>query len=443
MAKRKQTGIRKRIKNGVASWGYYFDAYGSTRKNRHQISEWGFETMDAAIKARAQGMIDEKMAAEKRAASVGVTAPVPKTLQQLFDEFLDHYAEKELRQTTVEKYREKILYLSPELLTMPLKDLEPWFFTREWARLRESGGHHRRTKEPRPLGPKHVRNIRSIASSAFKNALANGYRGTNPVRDSALPRAKVGETRKAIAVAPAHHDLMLAGTSHWIWPTFISVDTALGGRRGETLALRRSDMRRNGRSIIFTIERSLSQTKKFGLTFEPVKTEAGYRSIQVDDPDTIAMFEAHLEHQDKLREQYGTDYRTELDLIFCQPNGELLKPNSVSGSISALCRRLKLPRGVSLHSLRHTYASILIKQGVPITTISAMLGHTDPATTMRIYAHMLPGGESEAAEAFAGWKTKKSKTAKTAPRQHPRETEAISEEEEDLSGTQSQRVRPN
>jgi len=202
-------------------------------------------------------------------------------------------------------------------------------------------------------------------------------------------------------------------------------------------------MQWHGRSAVFTIKRSLSQTKKFGLQFGPVKTEAGNRIVQVDDPDAIAMLKAHLQRQDKLREQYGADYCTELDLIFCQSNGEPLRPDSVSASISNLCRKLKLPKGVNLHSLRHTYASVLIKQGVPITTISAMLGHTDVATTMRIYAHMLPGQEDVAAGAFAGWKSKESKRSETAPRQHDGERGGTSEGLEESNGTQNYRLRPN
>lgn len=443
MAKRKQTGIRRRVQNGVTSWGYYFDAPGSTRRNRHQISKWGFVTMGDAVNAMAQHRIEEKEAAEKRALGVGVTSPLPKTMGQLLIEFFDGYAEKELRPKTVQEYRHQAMYLSAELLAMPLPELKPLHFTREWARLKKSGGHHRKTKEQRAMSPKSVRNIRGICSSAFRQALAWGVVETNPVRDSVMPRTKMGETRKAAALAPVHHDLMLAGTNHWIWPTFISVDTALGGRRGETLALRRSDMQWNGRSVVFTIKRSLSQTKKFGLQFGPVKTEAGNRTVQVDDPDAIAMLEAHLQRQEKLREQYGPDYRTDLDLVFCQFNGEPLRPDSVSASISNLCRKLKLPKGVSLHSLRHTYASVLIKQGVPITTISAMLGHTDVATTMRIYTHMLPGQEDVAAGAFAGWKSKKSNRSETAPRQHEGKTEGISEEAEESNGTQNYRLRPN
>ena len=56
--------------------------------------------------------------------------------------------------------------------------------TREWNRLLERGGHLRRTKEPRPLSAKTVRNIAGVVSSAFARAIRWGLISTNPVTNS-------------------------------------------------------------------------------------------------------------------------------------------------------------------------------------------------------------------------------------------------------------------
>jgi integrase len=55
-------------------------------------------------------------------------------------------------------------------------------------------------------------------------------------------------------------------------------------------------------------------------------------------------------------------------------------------------------KDASLHSLRHTLASHLLSNGVPITVVSKMLGHTDANITLRIYSHMLPTDDARAAE---------------------------------------------
>ncbi len=108
----------------------------------------------------------------------------------------------------------------------------------------------------------------------------------------------------------------------------------------------------------------------------------------------------HRERQDEFRQQFGPDYRSDLDLIFANPDGTPLKPDSVSAAVSALFRRLKLPKGASLHSLRHTHGSHLLANGVPLTNVSKRLGHVNPHVTATVYAHALPGRDDLAAAAW-------------------------------------------
>ena len=56
---------------------------------------------------------------------------------------------------------------------------------------------------------------------------------------------------------------------------------------------------------------------------------------------------------------------------------------------------------ISLHDLRHTHATILLKAGVPVKVVSERLGHANAAFTMSVYQHVLPGMQAEAAAVFA------------------------------------------
>lgn len=56
------------------------------------------------------------------------------------------------------------------LLAMPLGEVTPLHLSREWNRLLKSGGHHRKTKQARPLSAKTVRHIAGLVSSAFARA---------------------------------------------------------------------------------------------------------------------------------------------------------------------------------------------------------------------------------------------------------------------------------
>jgi integrase len=101
--------------------------------------------------------------------------------------------------------------------------------------------------------------------------------------------------------------------------------------------------------------------------------------------------------QCEFRRRFGPDYRTDLDLVFANPDGTPLKPDSVSAAVSALFRRLKLPKGASPHSLRHTHTSHLLANGVPLPVVSARLGHSSVRVTAEIYSHMINGQDYEAA----------------------------------------------
>lgn len=56
---------------------------------------------------------------------------------------------------------------------------------------------------------------------------------------------------------------------------------------------------------------------------------------------------------------------------------------------------------IRLHDLRHGHATTLLRQGTPVKVVSERLGHTDVTTTLRVYQPVMPGMQSEAAEAFA------------------------------------------
>lgn len=56
---------------------------------------------------------------------------------------------------------------------------------------------------------------------------------------------------------------------------------------------------------------------------------------------------------------------------------------------------MPLPKGVTTHKLRHTFASTLIACGEDPASVMAQLGHTDPKFTLRVYTHMMRRGPAE------------------------------------------------
>lgn len=380
--------FKRKNRAGKLIWGYNFDLPGSTRDERRRVSKFGFATRTAAVEAEVLRQIEEKTKREMAERGAQATR-VPTTLASLFDEFFAQHADGKLAPKTAERYHEQAKYLDPTLLAMDLDAITPLILSREWKRLQERGGHHRRTKEQRPLSNKTVQNIAGIVSSAFKRAIKWGLVSTNPVPASEPP---VPKKRRGLALTPAQTRILItAATSPWCLSAFLELCSATGARRGEILALRWSDIE-NDRLVI---GRSLSQTKQ-AISFKGTKTDSSERLVTLPK-SALTVLAAHKLRQNEFRAQFGEDYRHDLDLIFAKTNGAPLRPDSISASVSALFKRLKFPRGASLHTLRHTHGSHLIAAGMELSAVSERLGHSNVRVTAEVYTHAIRGRDDEAA----------------------------------------------
>jgi integrase len=381
--------FKRKYESGKTVWRYLFSGPGATREDRRLVAEVGFASKQDAIDAEAKRRIEELQKFDlAKAGATSVAVALPTTLGMLFREFFHQHAEEKLAPKTIERYRELAAYLAPELLSMPLNEITPLHLSREWTRLLKTGGHHRKTKQARPLSSKTVRHIAGLVSSAFARAERWGLVASNPVKRSEPP---VPKKHRGVALTPAQQVLVFASaTGPWCMATFLELCAATGARRGEVLALRWSDIQ-DGRAII---TRSLTQTKKL-LEFKGTKTEKP-RDVKVPE-SALAALEIHRKRQEEFRRQFGPDYRTDLDLIFANPDGTPLRPNSISSGVSLLFRRLGLPKGASLHSLRHTHGSHLVADGVPLPVVAERLGHSSVRTTADVYTHALRGQDDDAA----------------------------------------------
>jgi integrase len=91
---------------------------------------------------------------------------------------------------------------------------------------------------------------------------------------------------------------------------------------------------------------------------------------------------------------------TETGLVFTRDDGIGLHADHRAGMFQRSVQRAGVP-AIRFHDLRHTHATLLLKQGQPVKVVSERLGHASPAFTMAVYQHVIPGMQAEAARAFA------------------------------------------
>jgi site-specific recombinase XerD len=103
------------------------------------------------------------------------------------------------------------------------------------------------------------------------------------------------------------------------------------------------------------------------------------------------------EEQQERRRLLGDDYQG--TVVFADVDGSHLTPLMVSQNIKRRIVKAGI-KDASLHTLRHTHASHLLSDGVPITAVSERLGHADVNVTLRVYSHMLPSDDTRAADSW-------------------------------------------
>ncbi len=112
-------------------------------------------------------------------------------------------------------------------------------------------------------------------------------------------------------------------------------------------------------------------------------------------PDANLMLQAYWQ---KLCSELGKQLK-DSDYVFADESGSNLLPDSVTKAWIRLMRRVHVP-DAPLHCLRHTHASLMLKQGIHPKIVQERLGHASIGITLDTYSHVVPGLQQEAAKAF-------------------------------------------
>ena len=87
-------------------------------------------------------------------------------------------------------------------------------------------------------------------------------------------------------------------------------------------------------------------------------------------------------------------------LVFPNTKGKIRRRDSAVRSFKRYLEEAGIPTDVRFHDLRHAAGTLALRQGMPLHAVSKMLGHSDPAMTLRRYAHVLEDMEDEGGRAM-------------------------------------------
>lgn len=147
-------------------------------------------------------------------------------------------------------------------------------------------------------------------------------------------------------------------------------------------------------NIIHVRRESLYLPEK-GIFVEEGKTATSIRSIKAP-AIAMDMLKIHKAWQAGERLKLGDRWQ-HCDRLFTGQYGGPIHPDSISCWFHIFIAKNKLPE-ISIHSLRHTNATLLIASGAPLTTVANRLGHANVSTLTKIYAHAIRSADEAAAD---------------------------------------------
>lgn len=161
----------------------------------------------------------------------------------------------------------------------------------------------------------------------------------------------------------------------------IYLASLLGLRREEIVGLRWKNVDLKQR-IISIVEVRTTAGKK--VIVKGPKTDESRRTLHITD-ELLDVLLRHKAKQEHFKSLLKSEY-VDSGYIYTKDNGKCYRVNSVTEQFSRFLKKHQLPK-IRLHDLRHSFASILYSEGVDLKSISEALGHSDLATTNKIYTH--------------------------------------------------------
>lgn len=266
------------------------------------------------------------------------------------------------------KVRERVGRNLGHLEQMPLWSIRPSDIER-WAAELE---HGRTWAKKAKLAPNTRKAWIGQLSGALNMAVRDGILVASPM---AKADVRVSRTlRIAERDLPTVEQIAaLAEARPGTFARMVTVAAATGLRAGELGGLRVESVDFLRKQIHVTEQATLSAA----MEWQPLKSERSRRVVPLPDVAARAM-------SDELAANPGDRSQP----VFRTAKGQMWH----SGTIAATMRVLN--PGFTFHGLRHFYASTLIHSGASVVSVSELLGHASPQTTLEIYGHMWPG-ESE------------------------------------------------
>lgn len=364
MAKRRANGegsIRKR-KDG--RWEGRYTAGYDPQTGKRVIKNVLGKTQ-AEVKGKLKAAIEESRQLDVSKAGTYTVAEWVRTWYEV-------YAEPRIRPNTKEYYTNYIEnHIIPSLGKIMLDKLTTIQVQRFYNNLQKNGRVQRRgypKLKDKTLSPRVVRGVHTLLSNCLDQAVAERLILTNPTQGCKLPKLE----KKEMHILPQEKiGMYLAEAERRGLLAAFYLELTTGLRRGELLALLWTDLDIEAKTI--SITKQVNRIKG-ELVVSPPKTQNSIRTLAIPQQAVDLLIEEHAKHPSN-------------PYMFPSPKtGTMYDPDAFRRIHDKILKAIGAEH-VRFHDMRHLFATLSLKNGVDVKTLSAALGHYSAGFTLNTYTH--------------------------------------------------------
>ena len=307
------------------------------------------------------------------------------TFEQWLKLWYSVYVEPQVRYSTREFYHNAIdHHIIPKLGSVKLEKLTMLQIQQFYNELLKSGRVQKKNQpelKEHGLSPRMVQCVHVVLNKALEHAVEEKLILANPAKKCKIPK----NARKEMNILPEAliGPYLSAAKEHGILaPMYLELTTGL--RRGELLALRWEDLDVQNRTL--SINKSVAR-QDGKLVISTPKTPNSIRTVLLPEDTVKLLVEEHEKHP-------ANPY------LFPSPRtGETWDPDGFRRLHDRIIKEIGAEH-VRFHDMRHTFATLSLKSGVDVRTLSETLGHFSAGFTLSTYVHSTPGMKQSAADAI-------------------------------------------
>ena len=292
-------------------------------------------------------------------------------LSHWLEYWMDSIVRPNRAETTVYAYQ-KIIdnHIDPALGTVPLKKLTPKMVQEYYTETQRANG----------LSSNTMRRHHDLLSSALRSAVRQDVIPASPMERVEPPRVR---TTESYFYNNQELKLLYQKIEGNILELAVKLAGSLGMRREEICGLKWENVDLQRHLVLIREARTA-----YGATIvqKETKNRSSVRTLYLPDEVYLLLEQEQARQQQERCIQSPTYNPT--DHVILDAKGAPYSPNALSLAFTRFVRKNDLPR-LTFHGLRHTFATIASCQGASLFDIGKALGHSTPATTGRIYTHLV------------------------------------------------------